>query len=1205
MPELMVPPMDKKVLSKPRPLSSHTLRDQSSLNISRSSSCSTNSEKGIPEEPVQEGPPVQKSIILEKRQNQHQSNKDVGNNIPPTQKISPKPEELKKKEKPDEYFEIIESSVKCFQTKIGKELSKDSLLTDTKSNSSIGDDVVLNNKENKNTLNYRTQYKSVTPARELPTIINSDQTYKLRDQYSLRRASEDSQGEEPFYRKDLVAEKKMIVNQAWQQPTRHMPKDQLVPESRPWDTMEPSQKRMLFSERPHVRSTENTQQFMTKNKLGNERERFAADGRYEAETRRILAEIQRHQYERPLYEEPFNQRRIVPDFLPDNIEIPRRENQGNHLGRRISEQGKRRNEAEETQETRTDVGEMPRPVLKKYMSEKSLPKSKGLRESTPAQPMHWSTVSLPDVQNVQESHKSNLYKWKETNLDTSSDSSDTIDAVGRPREEYNDNDKGRGYLTGPYVMSYPVDDEDPKYFVKSVMDQARTVRYNDTSDERSGWIETDLDAPPSGQYTQDDHVYDSDNSGWWVETDLDSMEESLRDNTFNKGFVSDSGRPDKYCKSLGTEKYPPYYHDEYSGFEGSDYDRDHRYYGVDGISSRKSHLYENLDTHVRYPGERDRYLDLSQELHPKHDEDPNPERERMRSTKRVHYKDQMAPHSQSSRFDDDDDEISRSLRSKFRGDQQRDAMPVTNQKYNTMPDMKKHKKDSKKKDQQHRHSDHGEGTNSYLYRDPYLRYDREGSGIQTERDPNGFNPGQHERSFEISPDMYYSHSFGSSETNWRPYPEVSHGYHSQRDQDEPYPQVHVGDPEYWERIPIEGQHSPSYHRNPEEYPPRNYDQYPVVDPFPVPGWNPDPHPVHPLPVPEEAGHRDAAERVSSHNNSDLGFHELSFASMASSEHLQDKLHHPEDSAGIEGLRFKQLEVHRTTAAALSAYNNTSPEHSGRDRHQIKSPRPVDERREPPRRRSREDNTIYENLKPIDNYWSDHNMDRARKGELDVSTQERAMNVYGHEQGFATGSEFGHYNQHRQKDTSERIYTRPPEVANDLHRAPSNQSKKERSMSYRYRPHSEHLEQHRDMIQEYLDEINKNVPSLESKQKSKKHKRHSQSSMESPRKHEQYYPGYGEVHTQHDVIKPPSSHKKHKHSDKNSPRKNLGYAGSDVHQAHTLPRSLKFGEDRIRPEYQMYQPHMVKADNKGFVVTGNPKKSKNIDKDINAYFLSQV
>ena len=371
MPELMAPPVDKKVLSKPRPLSSYTLRDQPSGNRSgyrsRSSFSSTDSEKGIPEEPAQE--------LLEKSQKPHENNKDVRTNVPPLQKISPKPEELKKKEKPDEYFEIIESSVKCFQTKIGKGVSKDSLLTDTKSNSSIGEDIVPNNKENKNTLNYRTQYKSVTPARELPTIINSDQTYKLRDQYSSRRASEDSQGDEPVYRKDLEADKKMKVNQAGREPTRHMLNDQPVPESRPWDTMEPSQKRMLFSERPHVPSTENTQQFTGKNRFANERERFTPDDRYEAETRRVLAETQRHQYERPVYEEPFNQRQMTSDFLPDNIESPRRANQGNHLERRISEQGKRRNEVDETPETRTDMGEMPRPVLKKYMSEKSLPKS--------------------------------------------------------------------------------------------------------------------------------------------------------------------------------------------------------------------------------------------------------------------------------------------------------------------------------------------------------------------------------------------------------------------------------------------------------------------------------------------------------------------------------------------------------------------------------------------------------------------------------------------------------------------------------------------------------------------------------------------------------------------------------------------------------------------------------------------------------------
>ena len=82
MPELMMPPVDKKVLSKPRPLSSYTLRDQpngnTSGNRSRSSSSSTYSEKGIPEEPAQE--------LLEKRQKPHENNKDVRTNVPPLQK---------------------------------------------------------------------------------------------------------------------------------------------------------------------------------------------------------------------------------------------------------------------------------------------------------------------------------------------------------------------------------------------------------------------------------------------------------------------------------------------------------------------------------------------------------------------------------------------------------------------------------------------------------------------------------------------------------------------------------------------------------------------------------------------------------------------------------------------------------------------------------------------------------------------------------------------------------------------------------------------------------------------------------------------------------------------------------------------------------------------------------------------------------------
>ena len=1185
MPELVAPPADKKVLSKPRPLSSYTLRDQRSR--SRSSYGSLDPEKDIPEEPVQE-PIVRKSLSVEKRQNLHENNnKDVRSIAAPVQKISPKPEEMKKKEKPDEYFEIIESSVKCFRPKIGKGISKDSLQVDTKSNSSLGDDVVLNNKENKNTINYRTQYKSATPQRELPTIIKSDQTYKLRDQYSLRMSSEDSQNEEPNYRRDVEMDEKMKVNQVWKEPTRHMPNDKLVPESSPWGSMEPDQKRLLFSERqvplPHV-TDGNTQQFMHGDGPRNERPRFTADDRYEAETRRVLAEIQRQQYETQLFEEPLNQRQMSPDYLPDNSKSPRREKEGIHLDRGISEPGQHRSEAKEP-EPRTYAGEVPRPVLKKYVSEKSLPKSKGLRESAPAQTMHWSTVSLPDVQNVQESHKSNLNKWKETNLDTSSNSSDTINAENRPTEDYYDrhDDKERGYLINPYVMSYPVDDEDPKYFVRSVMDQARTVRYNDSNDERSGWIETDLDDPPDVQYTntdatQDDHVYENDNSGWWVETDLDSREESSRDNTFNREFISDNGRQNKYWKSLGFEKYPSYYPDEdphYDEYHHGEYgiDRDHEL----GISSRRGHLYENLDTHVRYPGERDRYLDLSQELHPKHDEHPDPEGHHRGSSKRVHYEDQVSP---------DYDEKSRSLRSNFRGDQQREVMPATKQqKYRTMPDMKRHKKEWKKKDDRHRHrySNQRDGTDSH--RDPYFldKYDR-------------IHPDTHERSFEISPDMYYSHSFGSSETNWRPYPE---GYHSLRYGDEPNPQFNTGSPEYWERIPIEGQHSPSYDRNPEGYPPRNNEQYPAADPIPVPGLNPHL-------VVGEAGLREVAERVSSHNNSDLGFHELSFASMASSEHLQenprDKLQHPEDSAGIEGMRFKQIEVHRTTAAALSAYN-TSPEQPNSDRRHIKSPRAAKGEGEEPRRRSREDNSIYENLRPIDNYWSDHNMDRARKGEVDLNTKVREMNVYGHEQGFETGSDFGQYN--RQRDVVDKIYTQPPGGANGLRRPASNPSRKERSMSYRYRPQSEHLEQHKDMIQEYLDEINKNVPSSEPKRKSKKHKRHSYGSMESPRKQEPYYPEYGDVYAQGEAIKTTSSHKKHKHSHKNSPRKDHAYVGGDVHQAQTLPRSLKFSDHSMRPQYEMYQPHMVKADNKSFVVAGNPQKRKNKDHDVNAYFLSQV
>ena len=657
MPELLAPPGDKKVLSKPRPLSSYTSRDQHRRN--RSSYGCFDPEKDIPEEPLQE-PNVQKSLSLENRQKPNETNKEVRSHVIAMPKISQKPEEQKKKEKPDEYFEIIESSVKFFQTKITKGVSKDSLQTDSKSNSTIGDDVVLNNKENKNTLNYRTQYRYSTPPRELPTIIKSDQTYKLRDQYSLRRASEDSQNGEPTYREDQEMDKKTRVNQ---EPMRHIPSDKLELESRTWDSMETDQKRLLYSERqasmPYV-STENTQQFMGRDRFPNRREMFTANGRYEAETRRVLAEIQRQQHETPLYEEPFNQTQIPPEFLPDIIESPRRENYGNHLERMISEPDQRRSDAKEP-EPHTDVNEMPRPVLKKYVSEKSLPKSTGLRESAPAQTMHWSTISLPDVQNVQESRQSNLNKWKETNLDTPSDSSDTINAGSTDStRDFNDRhvDKGGGYLTGPYVMSYPADDEDPKYFVKSVMDQARTVRYSETNDGRTGWIETDLDEPREAPDVgiRDDHVYENDNSGWWVETDLDSREESSRDNTFNRGFVSDTGRQDKYWKSLGSEKFPPYYPDEYNGFEGPDYYEDEREYEMyrdheSGIPTRRSHLYENLDSHVRFPGERDRYLDLSQELHPKHDEHPDSERgQRRRSTKRVHYEDQVAPQSHLCKF---------------------------------------------------------------------------------------------------------------------------------------------------------------------------------------------------------------------------------------------------------------------------------------------------------------------------------------------------------------------------------------------------------------------------------------------------------------------------------------------------------------------------------------------------------------------------
>ena len=700
---------------------------------------------------------------------------------------------------------------------------------------------------------------------------------------------------------------------------------------------------------------------------------------------------------------------------------------------------------------------------------------------------------------------------------------------------------------------------------------------------------------------------------------------------------------------------------------------------LDCREGNNGNLYENLEPHLRPLDQHNRYLDLSQELYPRYDEYHQPkqayhareipnhedakdqvylghniEHQHRSHEKHVHYEDQLAANFNRDFGAENRNDVKNYEKSE-RKDKHRkgDIRPEQQDKHNTMPNMAKHKKDFRQRPSDYgetldRHSDHYLGVryepDVELYNGPY----------RSQHSNVSYSEG-HDRSFEISPDMLYTHSFGSSETPRDPRPQVPQGYHP--DRDEPYP-GHPGEPEYWERIPIEGQHWPPHQRALERIPregqhspphqsaleripregqhsppgqrapvkqfqhsspqqrasvehlQRRMDRYEAE---PIPVWNLDP--LH-----AEAANREVAERISLHNNSDPGFHELSFHSQPTPEPLDYPKHDnprikpasqpmdnpklldnprikpppQEPEVPIEGMRFKQLEVHRTTAAALRKM-------------------PKERESSSTRKKSRHESEIYENLRPVENYWTDSSMERARKGKIDKEMYERDMGVYGHEQGWRTGRDVERQSwdgvTHHRNET-DKIYTKQHETSSL--RKPS--KAKERSMSFRYRPQSEQLEQHRDMIQGYLDEINKNVHAPEGKHKGSKHKRHSHGT---PSKWEQGYQrqsqglGQGQGQGQGEPRKSSNSkrfHKKHKHHHKESPRSDKDYWERDRHQAHTLPHSLRFTDGNhgnALSYYELSDPHRGVVDNKGFVVTGKPKKSKSRDKDINAYFLSQV
>ncbi len=1062
------------------------------------------------------------------------------------------------------HVEMIESSVKVFKQVPGStrlvRLSDARTATDKPAV-----DSEQRNKETRTSPPYQRQSKSTSsPAKELPTIIHRDVTFKLRDQYSLGEKAKPEDVKSPDG--DVSHVTSPVPEACAEEPSGDPVTASRLPVSEHVEEVTRIPPDVTLTNRMDVRWTPQD----VKREPEARHDGGAVDSRYEAETRRVLAELQSKSF----HQGPYGKAEVVPAFHRQHDK--RSFDQSSASSRATS--GTTANDeapfhpgSDAQNLTNQEQAELAQPItrtkqwpmgsatvdipglyqtrtrdlppqhldwssepqrpppgpenLKKYKSEKNLPERSS---ASPPAPMHWSTVSLPDVKQIDHvtpPPESSLNRWKETNLDTSSDTGSEKDLRRDKSRRY------RRYVeTDPALpsSSYPIDSEDPRYFVQSVLNQGRQT-FSQELNPAAGWTETDLDPPGTVYYTVGvNSASKNESGGWWADSDPDLHDLPTLERSRAASF------PDEPSMGKSWRSFDqPHVNGRHNGhglnirdFEQDDFQPE----VTDPFRRDRNVVYENLEPHVRYPEEREPFLDVSQELYPKGDAlDHRRHRDGSHGLRGWSYQDPRdseyprdpEPRIPLQRFVSGDPGAGR------HGGNRDNRASSTSGLQNGH-----HYPENRAENGQTRDSFHPTPDSPGLRAD-----DRHLRNGPHETGPDGrYGPGP------ASPDMRH-------EPRFQQYPH------------------HVGVPEYWERIPIEGQYSPGLPRNgPRDQGPQQADD--------IPDWGPRPEP----------GPR---ARVPSQDNSDLGFHELSFNSLPLSEPLQNvpRYGSPPSAApasgqighappldpkpNIEDLRFQQLEVHRTTA----------PDSARRSRKSKDAAVTPQQRRPTPQG----DVSIYENLRPIDTYWPSERMDRARKGQArSADGIDLCGLALGHEVPLGadapeadppkeqkkrkSGSSFkkkeramsyrfqppggeGHVDQNRKSDASrdsssgrsskrkDRHKHRPksavetsqhhtsmtldnltfdepfrsadrhhkdrsmsyryrPQSPLDMPQRPlepphtqplpstdtghSSKRKKERSMSYRYRPHSEHTDSkpRRDTIEGYLDQINRNLPGPE-------------------------------------------------------------------------------------------------------------------------------
>ncbi len=1254
-----------------------------------------------------------------KTQQRSQKNKELFQNNEPiatNTEVKGQNKKMMKHEEPKQHFEIIESSVKCFQQVPSRSASRQSVTSSgTQSSVDRMSDIILKNKEKKNSLNYRKQYRSpsASPPKELPVIIARETTVKLRDQYRLTLKEKETEKENKSKDKE---EKLIEALKEEKLQNEDQTKAEEPPQVKTWDARGPGKKTQVLGEAEELRN----------GPLADETHIPRAENRYEAEARRVLAEMQN----RMQYEDAYRRGYLFPSIpmgpelsaqsYPEVKEQPTEygEEMVNptqdafrigylfpmgqmHPERQERPKGPREEATDDAQrkryvfsgrpmgselhtQTHPEVQEQPleglrtssAPRIKKYESERNLPhRSEGLEQQRTAGIGYWSTVSLPNVKDIDDTGKTktNLNKWKETNLDTSSESS----GGGGDRSL-----KFHPGLDPNFSPNFPMGNEDPRFFVQSVLNEGRLayptnpdpsnamqrerappnaiereralpnatemerVQPNAMYRERaspsavklermlSPVVEPDTaqpntiyrgQAPPNAikvEKVQPKAIHTKHKAAW-KKTDLDPPGTIY--GVFGSGFQEnreiyrseiDPDPPTQHRDIdpkywTATEESPRWYTEERQDSEFSRYlngnasfreDFERRDLHLEGNDNdwqnhHEQHLHQDplgrnkthrreLQSHNQIPKD---YI----QSYPRLQEYPSTDLDFGYQTRSYFDEPERYNHLEDAQPPDDPDEQGYYAQDPRAAAQEYLRLysleSPTTIEMDQVPPNAMAQPNAIGLDRISPHPFEADRKPAYSEYNGQHRYDLgtlDDEGIQNqkrfdsdflERDPRDHfarewkNPGTVDQYDKYPDDFHrnqeYQYRYDSDE-NTR-YNEGQPPRHYQEESPYPYSiRTLYGDPsgyqdaqtpEYWERIPIEGQYSPPVVRNTTIWSPS------VEDTVPQQG-----QPARGHRHPSGTEDRPRRNRVPSQDNSDLGFHEMSFTSLPLSEPL---LNTPRDSSH----RNSRQGATQVNQSHHPSYQGHSDNQSGdRSLRQPSNPADAD---------------IYENLRPVETFWRDRSMDLARKGqqqEWDWSSGDHVTSP-GLSHDFSPNPR--HHHRHPKRSHSDAMHRSRDSLGSA---GKASKPDKQRSMSYRFRPQSEHMEQHKDMIQEYLDEINRNIPASEPKKPpSSKKKRHSHG-------HSHGHPSGPEYRDSAKASKRHSSF-----MGKKTTRGQDEYLMGDTKpSAQSLPRSIRFSD--IPQEYRDPYPEPVvpDTDHRRFFSKGK-KKSKKRDKDVNAFFLSQV